>query len=81
MSDNILTGHDVAIRYIKFLSLKMESDDLEVVEMAKYIHDEVNDAVVLRERYRKLFSRYKLDSEDKKQIVYITEKILEYINK
>ena len=81
MSDNILTGHDVAVRYIKFLSLKLESDNAEVAEMAKYICDSVDDSVELKQRYKQLFSKYRINTQDKKEIVYITEKILEYINK
>lgn len=81
MSDNILTGHDVAVRYLKFLSLKLESDDAEVVDMAQYICDSADDAIELRQRYKQLFSKYRINSQDKKEIVYMTEKILEYINK
>jgi hypothetical protein len=81
MSDSILTGHQVALRYINFLSLKMQSNDSDVAELAKYIHECTDNVDELRKRYKQLFSKYKIDSEDKKQIVYITEKILEFINK
>jgi len=81
MLDNILTGHAVALRYVKFLALKLKSKDKEVVQLTKFLIDVVDDPVKLRQRYKDIFSNYRIDSEDKKEIVYITEKILEFINK
>jgi 5'-deoxynucleotidase YfbR-like HD superfamily hydrolase len=77
MSDKILEGKEISYRYLHYLkqsNLKLAQDfsqlaeeGLEKDDMSEYILE-----------YQNLFSKYRIDTDEKKQVLYMIEKIREY---
>lgn len=77
MSDKILQGKEIAYRYLDFLKRYDSPVAKQFSSLAEncFAKNDLSEYII---EYRKLFSKYSINTDEMRQIVYIIERIKEY---